>query len=163
MKYWIITDTHFNHKQLIEYGRPKDFEEKIKAYLIFLIKPEDVLIHLGDVCIGKDADSNQWFKAFLKCRTILVKGNHDNKSHNWYMNNGWDIACDRFDMKYGGKKIAFTHMPVGWDGYFDMNIHGHLHDTNSKRNAEFDLNGYNKLLALEHTNYQPVNLTKFIN
>ena len=153
----LITDTHFNHKQLIEYGRKPDFEELTKKWLKNNIKPEDLLIHLGDICIGNDIENSNWFKKELQCKTYLVRGNHDRKSFNWYFDNGWDVVADRLDMDIFGKKICFTHMPVAWDGYFELNLHGHFHDTDHRRlEPEFNkvICGYNKLLALEVNNYQ---------
>lgn len=165
MRIWIITDTHFDHKQMVQYcGRPENFTQKIKDNLLALVSPNDLLVHLGDVCIGNDKENNEWFK-YIGCRTILVKGNHDKKSHEWYIQHGWDLCVDRFDLEMFGKKIAFTHMPVGWDGYFDMNIHGHFHNVNFRRYEEDlkkTLNGYHKLIALEYTNLQPVLLSNFI-
>lgn len=161
MNIWITTDTHFSHKQLVEYGRPADFEEKIKKGLIRNVKKDDLLIHLGDVCIGNDIENNNWFKKELGCRTYLVRGNHDNKSISWYIKNGWDVVADRLDITMFGKRMCFTHMPVAWDGYFNVNYHGHFHDTDRRRNdAEFSkiMSGYNKLISLEASNYQPIKL-----
>ena len=165
MKYWITTDTHFNHDMLIKYGRPENFEELIKKHLKQNIKPDDILIHLGDICIGDDKKNSNWFKENLRCKTILIQGNHDNKSMQYYMNNGWDICARRWDFKIFGKKICFSHMPVAWDGYFDINIHGHFHDTDHRRfEPEFNgiISGYNKLIALENTNYLPLRLKNII-
>jgi len=159
MKIFITTDTHFDHKLLIEYGRPADFENKIKKNLKQMVGKDDLLIHLGDVCIGNDVENNNWFKKELGCKTYLIRGNHDGKSFNWYFNNGWDVVADRIDMEMFGKKMCFTHLPVAWDGYFDINYHGHFHDTDHRRNEpEFNnvLSGYNKLVSLERTNYQPI-------
>lgn len=33
MKIWLITDTHFGHDMLIQYGRPTDFTERIFKHL----------------------------------------------------------------------------------------------------------------------------------
>jgi calcineurin-like phosphoesterase family protein len=165
-KIWLITDTHFNHKKLIEYGRPPDFEERIKKNLLSRIRPLDILIHLGDICIGKEKESSNWFKENLGCRTILCYGNHDGEKMRWYMDNGWDVALKRMDIKIYGKRIAFTHIPIAWDGYFDFNIHGHFHNTDHRRRDPFFnsiLTGYNKLLAIEYTDYKPIELKKFIN
>jgi calcineurin-like phosphoesterase family protein len=159
MKIFITTDTHFNHELLIKYGRPNDFEIKIKRNLKKIVKQEDLLIHLGDVCIGNDKENNNWFKKELGCKTYLVRGNHDRKSINWYLNNGWDVVADRIDIEMFGKKMCFTHIPVAWDGYFDINYHGHFHDTDHRRiEPEFNnfLCGYNKLVALEFSNYMPI-------
>jgi len=166
MKYWIITDTHFNHPNIIEYcNRPQNSDELLRENILNHVKKNDILIHLGDVCMGNDKENNNWFEG-LGTKNILIKGNHDKKSYRWYMQNGWDLCVYRLDLKMFGKHIAFTHTPVGWDGYFDLNIHGHLHNANYKRyETDFikkTINGYHKLLAVEYTDYKPVLLRDFI-
>jgi calcineurin-like phosphoesterase family protein len=165
MKIWITTDTHLNHKKLIEYGRVADFEERITKGLKTYVRSEDLLIHLGDICIGNDREWSNWFKKELNCRTYLIRGNHDNQNIGWYLRNGWDVVADRLDIEMFGKRICFTHMPVEWDGHFDINLHGHFHDTDHrKKEPAFSkiLSRYNELVALEFTNYQLVLLEKLI-
>lgn len=165
MNIWITTDTHFSHEKLIEFGRPKDFETQIQQKLLKAVNPGDLLIHLGDVCMGHDETNNEWFNQ-LECKKYLIKGNHDNKSLTWYLQHGWDSVSERLDIKHFGKRIAFTHQPIAWDGYFDFNIHGHFHDTDGRRQPDYRediMSGYNKLIALEYTDYEPVNLRKFLN
>lgn len=177
MKIYIITDTHFNHKNMIDYcGRPENFDE-----LIFKGLKEmqgcDLLIHLGDICIGGDSEIHNKLKEIIKCRKILVKGNHDNKSNQWYLDNGWDFVCNSFRNTYFGKDILFTHEPDVYSDY-DINIHGHLHnnlprllrkefvdENEEKRNIKFlyKLTDKNKLLAIEDVNYKPINLINLIN
>jgi len=126
MKVYAISDTHFNHKKLIEYGRPVDFEEQILKNLEKL--QGDLLIHCGDFCIGKNAESMERYmeaaKGFKK--KILVRGNHDPQSDAWYIEHGFDFVCDSFVNTFFGKKILFTHIPAKRSA-FDYNIHGHLH------------------------------------
>lgn len=164
MKYYLITDTHFNHEAMIEFcGRPENFNEIIMKGLKNL--PDNIyLIHLGDICIGKDEEVHNKLSS-LPYKKILVRGNHDNKSNSWYLEHGWDFVCDQFTFEYGGKKILFSHYPVAWDGYYDLNIHGHFHNSDHRRHEEHFLklkNGYQKLLAIEYTNYLPVSLESFI-
>jgi calcineurin-like phosphoesterase family protein len=165
MKYLITTDTHFNHEILKKYcGRPENVDEIIRLKLTKAINKDDILIHLGDVCIGNDVENNEWFKT-LPCKKLLIKGNHDSKSNSWYISHGWDFVCDRMDIEIYGKRLSFTHAPIAWDGYFDLNIHGHFHNTDHRRfEPEFNkiLSGYNKLIALENTNYEPVDLKSLI-
>lgn len=165
MKYWITTDTHFNHWKMLEYcGRPNDFEHKIFKGLSG-IPSSDILIHLGDVCIGRDMEMHNNYIVPLQCKKILVLGNHDKKSPQWYMTNGWDFALKGLRLKVSGKRILLTHMPQPDDHWYDINIHGHFHNSDH-RSHEPDLvkvkNEKHKLLALEYTNYQPVSLEDFI-
>lgn len=163
MKIWLITDTHFNHTKLVDYGRPTGFEEKIKKHLFEKISSGDLLIHLGDICIGNDEESSNYFGQ-MPCKKWLLLGNHDHKSVSWYISHGWDFVGKTMSQKMFGKKILFSHMPqtIGLDNY-DCNIHGHLHD-NVHRFPEYAhvLTPKHFLLAMEHTNYEPVLLETFL-
>jgi len=164
VKVWVITDTHFGHSKLIEYGRPDNFEEQISKNLMSKIDVDDILIHLGDFCFGEDLAWNYWMKNYVFGKHFLVKGNHDNKSNVWYLKNGWDFVCYYFSDSYFGKKILFSHMPLPKMHGVDINIHGHWHDNDHRKIESIDFydENYHKLLAIEHTNYQPVLLKDFI-
>jgi len=163
--YWLTTDTHFGHNKMVEYcSRPADFSEIILANLDKVVKDGDILIHLGDICIGSDREWNDRLRT-IKGKHWLVRGNHDEKSTVWYLERGWDMVCDQFRSKYLGENIMFSHKPVVWDGLYDINIHGHFHNSDPRRHESellFIKNGYQKLLALEYTNYEPVSLKSFI-
>ncbi len=161
MKTWIIGDTHFNHEKLRElhYGdRPYDFEGKIFKNLDKL-PAEDVLICLGDVCMGNDTKTHEKYIMPLKCRKILVKGNHDKKSNSWYYNHGWNFVCKEMSDKFFGKKILFSHVPQLYDtAKYDLNIHAHLHANRHRgSSAIFKFLGRNlKLISMEFSHCQPV-------
>ena len=161
MNYWITTDTHFGHSNLIQYsGRPENFEELIFERHAEVVKPDDVLIHLGDICIGNDAE---WHKRFYfevsGWKWWLVKGNHDKKSNTWYMNHGWDFVCETMSLNIYGFNVLFSHKPQKDTGY-DINIHGHFHNSDHRRH-EPDLvavkNNKQILVVLEH-HYTPYKL-----
>lgn len=162
MKYYLITDTHFGHQKLIEKGyRPADFEKQIINGIDRTIDHTHTLIHLGDVCMGNDRINNKKLDYFFK--KILVRGNHDHKSDSWYYDQGWDFVCDQFTLKKFSKTIVFSHEPLKeFEG--DINIHGHWHDNDHRKEPDFErwYGKRHKLLAMELTNYQPVELHKFI-
>lgn len=162
MKLYIISDTHFGHEKIIEYcNRPNNHEEIISRNLSVL-SPQDCLIHLGDICIGKDSLHHDIRICKIPCKKILVMGNHDSKSWNWYMEHGWDFVCDSFKLKYAGKIICFSHKPQPWDGDWEVNVHGHLHNLGHRENEYKELKQWHRLYAPELMNYQPVELAKFI-
>ena len=174
---YLITDTHFNHKKMTEYcGRPENFDELIWASLESL--PADcTLIHLGDICIGKDAEVHERIKK-LPYRKMLVKGNHDKKSNVWYLNHGWDDVSEMITGHHLGRYITFSHIPIR--DIQNWNIHGHFHNNlhrllegrfvvegeKERNEKDFPLEKYNKniykLLAIEHTDYRAVKLEDFI-
>lgn len=165
MKFWIISDTHLGHDKLTtEYHiRPEGFEEKILRNLMTHVMDADILIHLGDICIGKDEFWNNAIRD-LPGRKWLVRGNHDGKSLTWYLSHGWHFVADQITLDAYGKRICFSHEPVHpkeCDGgsRFDINIHGHCHADNHRRaDSGFD---YQYLIALEH-DYRPVTLRSIV-
>lgn len=79
MNYWLTTDTHFGHFKLVEQGlRPEGFENKIFRSFKTNIKPDDTLIHFGDVCFHED---HEWHEKLneIVCRKWLIAGNHDKR------------------------------------------------------------------------------------
>ena len=164
---------------MIEYcNRPKGFEQIILNNLSKTINSNDnLLIHLGDFCIGEDAKWHNIILSSLPCKKWLIRGNHDRKSNNWYFTHGWDFIAEQFLDTYFGKKILFSHTPQKDVGNFDLNIHGHFHNNlhrllegryvieGEKERNEIDLANLtpkHKLLAIENTNYQPVLLKSFL-
>jgi calcineurin-like phosphoesterase family protein len=134
MRIWIIADTHFYHENIKRYqGRPDDFNEQIIRNWNKLVAYDDVVIHLGDVIFGLDKEKRlPSLMASLPGKKILCRGNHDPKQAEWYMEHGFDFACDYFVYK----DIAFSHAPLTplppqtlvSDGRsVRWNIHGHLH------------------------------------
>ena len=97
---WVISDTHFSHEMLVEREyRPPDFEQKLWRNIHAMVKPGDLFIHLGDVCIGNDAYNNEKLTTLSMGTNILVRGNHDGKSNNFYREHGWDFVCREFKDK----------------------------------------------------------------
>ena len=164
MNYWIITDTHFGHDKIIEYcKRPPNFENLILRNITKVVKESDLLIHLGDVCFGKD---EFWHNELRKinCKKWLVRGNHDSKSLAWYLSQGWDFVADTFSLDIFGGEILFSHIPVKDTGYF-LNIHGHFHNTDfhtHEPELALLLTRKHVLLVMENNNYQPFNLKTIV-
>jgi calcineurin-like phosphoesterase family protein len=159
MAYFIITDTHFGHENIKKLcNRPDNFEELI----IEDWKKRndgDVIIHLGDVSYRSDTTIiHKNIIQQLPGKKILVRGNHDKKSCNWYMNNGWDFCCDDFSFHYMNKRIRFIHKPPQEQGYYDISLFGHIHEKPFERKEwqipiSLELQGYilqplEKLLTL---------------
>lgn len=146
-------------------NRPKSFERKIFSELSKL-KKDDVLIHLGDVCIGNEKELHETFIQPLECQKILVRGNHDrSKSDNWLMSNGWDFVCDSFVKEYLGYRILFTHAPTIYDVKdVDINIHGHLHNHRSRGTYKMHYEYARRyvLVSMEFLEYKPIELGELI-
>lgn len=144
--------------------RPANYE-KLMFNSMMTLGEDDVLIHLGDICMGQDEAMHEKYIMPLKCHKWLVKGNHDHKSNTFFLKHGWGFVAEMFKEEMYGKKILFSHTPQVWDVWYDINIHGHFHNTDHRKNdPSFNckLNNMQILYAPEYENYQVVSLEKLI-
>ena len=165
MKIFLIADTHYCHQKLIEKNyRPDNFEKLLYKNLSNIPK-DAVLLHLGDVCLGNDQEAHNKYIKTLKCQKWLVRGNHDHKSNNWYLNNGWNFICTSFVDRYFGRKILFSHIPKILHKNIDLNIHGHFHNSDHRwQEPELvkRITEKHRLFSAETSKYKPILLEDFI-
>jgi len=156
MSRYIISDTHFGHNKIILYGeRPFPYVEggkpeemdahMIKQWNSVVKSKDDTVYHLGDVVLYYNKDDAKKLIQKLRGRKILIMGNHDDKSRNWYLDIGFDqvikypIILDGFYMLSHQPLYVNTHMPY-------VNIHGHIHQNSyaGKQyvNASVECNDY---------------------
>ncbi len=161
MNYWLISDTHFNHEKLTEWGgRSGDWQEQLWAGLRD-IPAGDTLIHLGDICIGKDAEVHDQIQEATKgLKTVLVRGNHDGKGIQWYLDHGWQFAADGIELLYQGHYLHLTHRPAPPSGHNTFNIHGHTHGNlhRSEEYGAFYSPEYHIDISPELRGYKPLRL-----
>lgn len=150
----IITDTHFGHESLKTSGlRPNDFEEQIVKNWLLNVAPNDTVIHLGDLGLTNDANTLRKILS-LTGRKILLRGNHDKNSPEYYMDLGIDFCCDEICLNVAGVKILFTHRP-NYNHSCDINIHGHHHNIHYPYKNKLFLP-----VALEVMGYAPIPIDK---
>lgn len=173
MKYHLITDTHFGHEMLWKNKHREIGYESIILDNLSKAKG-DILIHLGDICIGDDTFYHEQFMNSVNGfkKKILVRGNHDNKSYSWYYDHGWDFVCETMRLRAFGKELLLSHMPILAENIenppyhkIDMNIHGHLHGAGkySHRAIEGYEAGFHYDCAVDTHEFKPVSLEKIIN
>ena len=167
IKTYLMTDTHFCHERIINdfVFRPKNFKDKIIDNCQLSIRPQDVLIHLGDVIWGNKHQLIEINKQ-IPGRKILVRGNHD-KTHSdtFFYNSGFSLVCQQLMID----NIILSHMPIELsEDYISkgvINIHGHFHNMPYERWEESlkdRLTDNHYLFSLETVKYRPVLLKKAI-
>lgn len=125
-----------------------------------LIQPQDLVICDGDFMIGERRKCRD-IMAELPGRWVLVLGNHDDSAHgpDWWMSNGFVFACHALIYR----KIWFTHQPSPFlPPGCEINIHGHLHSFERSVHPDYKAQPFQRLFAVEYTNYKPVQLQKFV-
>lgn len=157
-KHWLITDTHFNHQMLVTQGhRPADFQARILSNWRRLVASQDFVWHLGDVILGQNGTLGDILNS-LPGTKFLVRGNHDHESDGWYMRHGFQFCAQ--GVLRGG--VWLSHAPaLSLPSGAILNVHGHLHN-NTHHTEHVTRPEHCKLLALEATDYAPVEFDEFV-
>lgn len=132
-KTWVISDTHFGHRNICRFLRPdgtrlRPFSDSDEMDAVMVerwnavIGPEDKVYHLGDVATG--GRTLRIMERLNGSRKILIKGNHDTEELREYAKYFHDV---RSLVVLGG--CIFSHAPLHPSTLykFGCNVHGHTH------------------------------------
>lgn len=158
-KRFITSDTHFWHKNIIEYEkRPFVSIEHMNDAMVkrwnAVVGKQDIVYHLGDLSFSVPMDYLAGLLDSLNGEIVLVCGNHDAKSQNRLARLGRFREIVRYPHKLiVDDNVILSHIPMrlGDDSPF-INIYGHVHG-----NADFrtiDANG--ACVCVERWDYRPV-------
>jgi calcineurin-like phosphoesterase family protein len=180
---WIISDTHFGHKNIVKFcGRPMNHDNIMASNWHDLVQPDDTIVHLGDITYRGDRTDMLYLLKHLPGKKFYVKGNHDKENDRWYRGAGFeqigdllgtfieeDVTRDGHPYKntvknYGfywrdkrGRRILFSHYPDAWLLDWTINIHGHIH--NNPPSPKIASNGRDyRNVSVELMDYRPVRL-----
>jgi len=171
---WTVSDTHFLHNNIVKYQhRPEDHNKIMFENWNAVVKPDDTVIHCGDLSAGIGRYENGFGILKQICNNlngnkILIRGNHDHYTDEQYNELGFNMVGDQFIYD----NILFCHYPPKIDNWtkerykpiiekiietkqnqkIKFVIHGHSH---SNKYPNLD-NCYNA--AVERINYCPINL-----
>ena len=116
-----------------------------------LIRPEDHIYHLGDVCMNRENHGAEGFVKLMQSlpgHKRLVLGNHDHLKMRWYIEAGFQKI--RGSALVDG--LLLTHYPVHESSIGPRaigNVHGHTHD-------HPDIGPRYLNVSCERTNYEPI-------
>jgi len=169
MKRWLITDTHWYHKNIIIYeNRPENYNELIIENCKSMISDEDEVYHLGDVIFARKGELESIISQ-IPGKKFLTPGNHDrDKRPHWFKEKGFDVVSKYLIVD----NVMLAHHPKDIEPFKPMGveymIHGHFHSKTRKeldRTPQFyhfyKLDRYFNL-AIEDMNYKPVLLDEFL-
>lgn len=135
---YFISDTHFGHANIMKYcDRPFSSAEVMDNAIVLgwncVIKPEDIVFHLGDV--GCWYGSMSWLSLLPKLNgdKYLIPGNHDKKLMS-QLEKVFTILPPihtfRHTTEEGKFGFVLSHYPIySWEGKTHGSIHcyGHTH------------------------------------
>ena len=161
-KIYVISDTHFNHKNIIEYShRPFSSVGEMNKTMIDnwnkIVTDEDYVYFLGDFCLG-GRENIKKFGLQLKGHKILITGNHDFSKKELYEEAGFETVYKKKAIVYfekWDKTIHFSHKRVPNKDTVYLNLYGHVHD----KPEDDELH---KCVCVELHNYTPVLLEHFV-
>ena len=155
MTTYIISDTHFEHANIIKYqNRPfknvRDMDITMFNNWNSIVKCDDTVYFLGDLCLKHP---RYWLEN-LNGNKILIRGNHDKLLKNAHK---YQI------LNWGGENILLVHnpdfKPFEWTNW---TIHGHHHNNQPDKYPLIN----NKLktinVSVEMLNYTPIKLEKLL-
>lgn len=130
---FFTSDTHFGHHNIIKYcKRPfanaKEMDEAMVDRFNQVIRPGDLLYHLGDVCWSSCDIKSTFFNKLNTKEVFLCAGNHDPST---LVKSGlFRRAFDLARIKVGTVGVTLCHYPmVTWvdRAYGGVHLYGHVH------------------------------------
>jgi calcineurin-like phosphoesterase family protein len=155
---WLISDTHFGHRAIIEYEKRPfqdciDMEKTIINNWNSVVKKEDRVFHLGDFAFHP-LDVTKKIVEQLNGQIYLVQGNHDTHSVNWYRDCGIK-ECVKYPILMW-KFLLLSHEPLYLEKTTPYrNVHGHIHGNRTLSNKHFNV-------SVENINYTPISLKEVL-
>ena len=159
-KIYVMSDTHFGHKNVIQYCRPnfksvEEMDETLIKNWNDTVDNDDTVFFLGDFALGPSDRLVELGKR-LNGKKILIRGNHDRASDTKFREAGFQdifkkpllMHFDKFDIT-----IEFSHAPNQEAVY--PNVYGHLHEKGFNDKTHF-------CVCPEINNYKPVLLDDIV-
>ena len=131
------SDTHFYHEAIIKFcHRPftdkKDMNEKLIENWNSVVKPSDIVFHLGDFAMK--CSMNDWIdiRSQLNGKIYLILGNHDPKAfhENGFKSLLFEEVVSHKTIKVNNRIIHMHHYPyLCYAGSYrnEIQLFGHLH------------------------------------
>ena len=160
---WFISDTHFGHIRMINdnwrnFNNLKEMEEYIIREWNSVVSKNDIVYHLGDICLGDRKYYKDSIEPQLNGNIIYIKGNHDNTKM---------AQIQNMILNIHGYEIELVHNPNNRTGCVDYVVHGHIHNNKNSHNDIITSFKKTKVkmfnVNLEFHNYKPVSLQNIMN
>lgn len=152
MAEFIISDTHFSHRKILELepSRPFNNMGEMNSAIVenwnSVVSKQDKVFHLGDFALSNPGQIESLLQE-LNGLKYLIKGNHDRSiSNNRWRELGFKDVYE-YPIIYN-EKLLFSHEPLYDIGIY-TNVHGHIH-------SKIIGDGNHINVSVENIQYTPV-------
>lgn len=166
-KVWLISDTHFDHTNIIRYcNRPfrttEEMNDTILRNWCSTIVSDDIVYFLGDMAFGRGSRNPRWWVTQLSGKIVWIKGSHDHGIRPSSVVDGVvrvvlseQIICD-------GVVFLLVHdvFDAVVNGWREWTIHGHNHDNRPHIDSRFGHKRVN--VSVEVIGYKPISLAQIV-
>lgn len=179
---FVTADNHFGHKAIIGYcKRPfssvDDMDQEMIRRWNAVVSPDDIVYHLGDLCLGRHSQASRYLSQLNG--HIYILANYFHHDRHWLPKSGLDPAfgpCPYYESKQGHwleilppiyilelkeygegkwpKALVLCHYPLSvWDRkhYGSWHVYGHSHGQFENVGLSFDV-------GVDSTDYTPVSI-----
>lgn len=164
---FFVSDTHFGHANILNFKRQdgtpvrpefssvQDMDETMIQNWNSVVKPQDRVYHLGDVCFTDKVLHSVMPR--LNGSKTLILGNHDRLDAKIYRMYFSSINSTRYLEEFPGKKtrLILSHYPLHeFEFQFrenSVNVHGHIHEKDIGDPRYINM-------SVERIGYKPVSL-----
>ena len=162
---WVISDTHLLHSNMLKFkdsngnrfrgdlfSTQRECDDFILSNWNEVVKPGDLVYHLGDVFIGQRSIFEKLWPKFHGAKRLIV-GNHDDIK---YLSSGSFFQKVLMWRMWPEYSMVMTHVPMrlsdSWEGQrCRFNVHGHIHQNDPPTNRHFNV-------SVERMNYRPIHI-----
>lgn len=162
---WFTADTHFFHKNIIDYSnRPFTSVEQMNETMVNnwndRVHPGDIVYHLGDFALSNRIEPVRDLRSRLNGVICLIRGNHENTAEDMKDQFIWikdycEVKHPDPDAPNGLRKIVLCHYAMRvWNRshYGAYHLYGHSHGSlpDDPNSLSFDV-------GVDCHNYRPIN------
>lgn len=169
---WFTSDTHFGHdKSFIceprGFSTADEMNEAIIERWNKLVKPNDIVYHLGDVFLNNNEIGVECFKR-LNGQIFMIWGNHDTDVKKNLLARECNILGGWYSylIKYGKLSLYLSHYPSITANYDEkhfnqhvINLHGHTHQ---QKNFLYVDNPFMYHVGMDSHNCTPIHIDEII-
>lgn len=165
-KIFFISDTHFNHNNIIEYcDRPFKNVNEMNRVIIDnwnrVVSDEDIVYFLGDFALGSNVEEiYKKLKEVLNGTIYFLRGNHDRSKSS--VGKYFNLVNMYERIEYRGYNFILSHQPL-FDSQIPknfINLHGHIHNNTLNSNM-FNVDCHINISA-DVINFTPISIDDVI-